>query len=87
MSTEAKTEHGTFRFRVGEFEDGAFISTEPLDPPGLTILPGNTGLFFTLKDTSFANAQRLAALLNEHIATIGITVFREHPMFASVRNQ
>ena len=30
MSIGAKTEHGEFRFRVSEFEKGAYVSTEPL---------------------------------------------------------
>ncbi len=87
MSIDAKTEHAEFRFRVSEFEKGAYVSTEPLRPPGLSLLPGATGLFFTLKDDSFENAERVAAFLNGQVATIGITVFRDHPMFASVRSK
>jgi hypothetical protein len=87
MSIDAKTEHGEFRFRVSEFEKGAYVSAEPLGGPGLSVLPGNTGLFFTLRDDSFENAQRVAAFLNDRVATIGITVFRDHPMFATVRGK
>ena len=87
MSIDAKTEHGEFRFRVSEFERGAYVSTEPQGERGLSVLPGNTSLFFTLKDDSFENAQRIAAFLNDRVATIGTTVFRDHPMFATVRDK
>jgi hypothetical protein len=56
MSIDAKTEHGEFKFRVSEFEKGAYVSTEPLAGPGLSVLQGNTSLFLTLKDDSFENA-------------------------------
>jgi hypothetical protein len=48
-------------------------------------LPGNTGLYFTLQDDSFENAQKVADFLNDSIDKIGVTIFKEHPMFASVK--
>ena len=87
MSDYAKTEHADFKFKVSEFERGAYVSTEPIHENTMAVLSSETGLFFELNDDSLENAQRVAAFMDEHIKTVGVTVFRAHPMFARIQKK
>jgi hypothetical protein len=85
---EAKTEHAEYLFRASEYSDGtAFISTELIRSPGLTVLSGASFLSFELYDNSLENVERFAKLLNEYVKNIGVTAFPEHPMFAQMRGR
>ena len=84
MSDIAKTEHADFKFRVSEFERGAYVSTEPIHNNEMKVLSNQALLFFELYDDSIENAERVAKFMNEHIANLGVTVFNGHPMFSSI---
>ncbi len=87
MSDITRTEHADFKFRVSEFERGAYVSTEPIHENEMKVLSNQTGLFFELRDDSIENARRVAAFMNEHISNLGVTVFKGHPMFSTIRER
>jgi hypothetical protein len=79
--TKARSEHGEFRFRVKEFGDGTtYLAAEP-ERSAMTLLD-EAQMFFQLRSKmNIAQAQRVADYLNEHISSVGITLFENHPMF------
>lgn len=79
--TKARSEHGEFRFRVKEFADRTrYLAAEP-ERSAMTLLD-EAQMFFQLRSKmNIAQAQRVADYLNEHIASIRITLFENHPMF------
>lgn len=79
MTTQAKSEHSEVKFRVTEFERGAYISTR--ENLTLTLFQNDTNLFFTLNDDSMENAQAVMDFLNKHIRTVATTFFEGHPMY------
>ena len=84
---QAKTEHAKYLFRASEYGDGtAFVSTELIEEPGLTVL-NNAFLSFELRDDSLDNAHRLANLLNEYVKSTGVTAFEGHPLFAQMKSR
>jgi hypothetical protein len=85
LSSQARTEGGSFRFRVKEFGDGTpFITAEPQRIT--TTLVGDDAFFsFELnKGATYAQAERIAEYLNENIDKVTFTLFGDHPMFGAV---
>lgn len=88
MSTQAKTERAKYLFRASEYGDGtAFVSTELIEEPGLTVLANAGFLAFDLRDDSLESAYRLADLLNEYVKSTSVTAFENHPLFAQMKNR
>jgi hypothetical protein len=79
--TEARTERGGFRFRVKELADGTpWIMAEPLRNEVLFLKNAFVGFDLT-PGTTLSQAERIAEFMNEHIDTMSMTVFDQHPMF------
>ncbi len=83
MGTDARTERGKFVFTVKEFADGTpWIMAEPTRE-AMPILD-EAFIGFDLPDgTTFAQARKVAAFMNENLARISMTIFDTHPMFKS----
>jgi hypothetical protein len=86
MGTDARTERGKFAFTVKEFADGTpWIMTEPLRKT-MPILD-EAFIGFDLPDgTTFEQARKVAAFMNENIAGVSMTIFDTHPMFKTSRD-
>ncbi|HZU30079.1 MAG TPA: hypothetical protein VFB79_03130 [Candidatus Angelobacter sp.] len=85
LKSQARTEGGSFRFRVKEFGDGTpFITAEPQHIT--TTLVGNEAFmsFELNRGTTLAEAERIAEYLNNHISMVTYTIFGDHPMFRAV---
>ncbi len=81
--TRARSEHGEFKFTVKEFADGTpYLAAEPLQSK-MTLLD-EAQMFLQLQPgTDIEEAHKMAKYLNQHISTVGITVFEAHPMFGA----
>jgi hypothetical protein len=86
MGTDARTERGKFAFTVKEFADGTpWIMTEPLHKT-MPILD-EAFIGFDLPDgTTFEQARKVAAFMDENLAGISVTIFDTHPMFKTSRS-
>ncbi len=85
MTNQAKTEHSKISFRVSEGIDNAYVSTrETIDA---VFFRDGAELFFELNDDSFESAQQVVKFLNDHIKSVGVTVFSRHPMFNQSKGQ
>jgi hypothetical protein len=86
MGTDARTERGKFTFTVKEFADGApWIMAEP-QRKTVPILDEAFIGFDLPHGTTFEQARRVAAFMNEHPAGISMTIFDTHPMFKTSRD-
>lgn len=81
--TRARSEHGEFKFTVKEFADGTpYLAAEPMRS-AMTLFD-EAQMFFQLRPgTDIEEAHRIAKYLNQHISTVGITLFEAHPMFSA----
>ena len=81
--TQARTEHGTYRFAVKEDADGSpWLVAEPSggDMPVLE----NAFIGFRLYPrTSLDQAYEIARFMNQNLAGMSITLFDSHPQFAN----
>jgi hypothetical protein len=83
--TEARTEHGEFRFAVKEREDGTpWITAEPLRS-SMTMLTDAFIGFQLPKGTTLEQAERIADYMNRNITSISMTLFDSHPMFEHLK--
>lgn len=81
--TRARSEHGEFKFTVKESGDGTpYLAAEPLRSK-MTLLDDAQMFFELRKGTNIDEAHRIAKYLNQHIGTVGITLFEAHPMFSA----
>lgn len=87
MSGKPKSEAGRYIFKVKELSDGTpWLVAEPsagkiamLEPDaliGFTLYPGAT----------LEQAYRVAEFMNEHLATMHMSVFDTHPLYHAVRD-
>jgi hypothetical protein len=85
LRSQARTEGGSFRFRVKEFGDGTpFITAEP-QRVTTTLIGNEAFLSFELnKGTTYAQAEKIAEYLNDNINLVTFTLFGDHPMFGAV---
>jgi hypothetical protein len=85
LNSQARTEGGSFLFRVKEFGDGTpFITAEPRRIT--TTLVGDDAFFsFELnKGITLTQAEKIADYLNENIDMVTFTLFGTHPMFKAI---
>jgi hypothetical protein len=80
MPTQARTEHGRYRFRVKEGAEGnPWIAAEPQGEEMPCLKHAFIG--FQLPDrTALAQAERIADYLNQNLTGMSITMFEQHPM-------
>jgi hypothetical protein len=70
-----RTEHGEYQFKVKEGLHDPFIDAEPQSPTGA--MPGGiAGLGFTLYTKDIAEAERIAAFLNDNVRQVFVVTKR-----------
>ena len=81
--TQARTEHGQFRFTVKECEDGTpYITAEPLR--GLITAFKDADVGFGLPaGSTLDQAKRVADFMNQNLPSMFLTVFDTHPLYAT----
>lgn len=76
----ARTERAQYRFVVKEFGDGTpWITVEPTESTALSNLEGGILGIHLKPDTDTAEAERIAAALNEQVVQLSFTDLRDLP--------
>ncbi len=79
--SQARTEHGQFRFIVKEYEDGTpYITAEPLRQ-GITAFNDTNVGFGLPAGSTLDQANRAADFMNRNLAGMFLTIFDTHQLY------
>ncbi|HET9283718.1 MAG TPA: hypothetical protein VFR24_17325 [Candidatus Angelobacter sp.] len=87
MSNNARTEAGRYVFKVKEKADGTpWLIAEP-SSGRISMLENDAFIGFDLfPGTTLAQAYQIAEFMDQHLATMNLTVFDTHPLFGAIRS-
>jgi hypothetical protein len=82
QGSQARTEHGEFRFTVKEGADGTpWIAAEPQGQTMPALKDAFVG-FGLPEGVTLAEAYRTADFMNKHLQSMSLTIFDSHPLYA-----